>query len=181
MSRRTELYIFAGLLVLVAFSGYYYLSSRTQATQLPGVFTSDTKFQPLDVQEPRLHLDLLQRIRKTQYSGIHRNIFSAAPPPIEKPPAQTASSFTGPRPAPPPPPLQIPAEFFGYAWRPHSEKRVAFFTSGDDVLIVHEGDTFLGGFRLDRIGTDSADVEEISSGRHATVPLVQSPDEGSNQ
>jgi len=181
MSRRTELYIFAGLLVLVAFSGYYYLSSRTQVTQIPGVFASDTKFQPLDVQEPRLHLDLLQRIRKMQYSGIHRNIFSAAPPPIEKPPAQTASSFTGPRPAPPPPPLQIPAEFFGYAWRPHSEKRVAFFTSGDDVLIVHEGDTFLGRFRLDRVGTDSADVEDISSGRHATVPLVQPPDEGSSQ
>jgi hypothetical protein len=116
-----------------------------------------------------------------QYSGIHRNIFSAAPPPIEKPPAQTASSFTGPRPAPPPPPLQIPAEFFGYAWRPHSEKRVAFFTSGDDVLIVHEGDTFLSRFRLDRVGTDSADVEDISSGRHATVPLVQPPDEGSSQ
>lgn len=181
MSRRTELYIFAGLLVLVAFSGYYYLSSRAQVTRLPGIFVSDTKFQPLDVQEPRLHLDLLQRIRKMQYSGIHRNIFSAAPPPIEKPPGQNASSSTGPRPAPPPPPLQIPAEFFGYAWRPHSEKRVAFFTSGDDVLIVHEGDTFLGRFRLDRVGTDSADVEDISSGRHATVPLVQPPDEGSNQ
>jgi hypothetical protein len=77
--------------------------------------------------------------------------------------------------------LQIPAEFFGYAWRPHSEKRVAFFTSGDDVLIVHEGDTFLSRFRLDRVGTDSADVEDISSGRHATVPLVQPPDEGSSQ
>jgi hypothetical protein len=48
-------------------------------------------------------------------------------------------------------------------------------------LVVHEGDTFLGGFRLDRIGNDSADVEEISSGRHATVPLVQPPDQSSNQ
>src|SRR5579862_1735169 len=176
MSRRTELYIFAGLMVLVAYSGYYYFSSHTQVATVPGVFAADTKFQPLDVQEPRLHVDLLQRIRKTEYSGSHRNIFSAtAPPPAEKSATEASSSFVGPRPAPPPPPVQIPAEFFGYAWRPHSDKRVAFFTSGDDVLIVHEGDTFLGRFRLDHIGNDSADVEELSSGRHATVPLVQSP------
>jgi hypothetical protein len=180
MSRRTELYIFAGLIALVACSGYYYFSSRTQVTGLPGVFAANMKFQPLDVQEPRLHFDLLERIRKTEYSGSHRNIFSAAPLPIEKPSARASSKFVGPRPAPPPPPVQVPAEFFGYEWRPHSEKRVAFFTSGDDVLIVHEGDTFLGRFRLDHIGNDSADVEETSSGRHAAVPLVQSQDEGSN-
>jgi hypothetical protein len=167
-------------MLLVAYSGYYYFSSRTQVAGLPGVFAADTKFQPLDVQEPRLHLDLLDKIRKTEYSGSHRNIFSAAPPPAEQPKTE-ASTFVGPRPAPPPPPVQVPGEFFGYAWRPHSEKRVAFFTSGDDVLVVHEGDTFLGGFRLDRIGNDSADVEEISSGRHATVPLVQPPDQSSNQ
>ncbi len=179
MSRRAELYIFAGLMLLVAYSGYYYFSSRAHVAGLPGVFAANTKFQPLDVQEPKLHLDLLERIRKMEYSGSHRNIFSAAPPPIEKPATETSS--VGPRAAPPPPPVQVPAEFFGYAWRPHSEKRVAFFTSGDDVLIVHEGDTILGRFRLDHIGNDSADVEEISSGRHATVPLVQPPDQGSNQ
>ena len=176
MSRRAELYIFAALIVLVAYSGYYYFSSRTQLAGVPGVFAANTKFQPLDVQEPRLHLDLLERVRKMEYSGSHRNIFSATPPPIEKPKSET-SSFVGPHPAPPPPPVQVPAEFFGYAWRAHSQNRVAFFTSGDDVLVVHEGDTFLDRFRLDHIGNDSADVEEISSGRHATVPLVQ-PDQG---
>jgi hypothetical protein len=178
MSRRTELYIFAGLMVLVAYSGYYYFSSRAQVAGVPGVFAADTKFQPLDVQEPRLHLDLLERIHETEYSGSHRNIFSAAPPPIEKPPTEASSTSVGSRTPPPPPAVQVPAEFFGYAWRPHSEKRVAFFTSGDDILILHEGDTFLGRFRLEHVGKDSADVEEISSGRHATVPLVQSPDQG---
>jgi hypothetical protein len=181
MSRRAELYIFAALILLVAYSGYYYFSSRTQLAGLPGVFAANTKFQPLDVQEPRLHLDLLERVRKMEYSGSHRNIFSATPPPIEKPKTETSSSFMGPHPAPPPPPVQVPAEFFGYAWRGHSQNRVAFFTSGDDVLVVHEGDTFLDRFRLDHIGNDSADVEEISSGRHATVPLVQPPDQGPTQ
>lgn len=180
MSRRTELYIFAGLMVLVLYSGYYYFSSRTHVAGFPGVFAADSKFQPLDVQEPDLHMNLLERIRKTEYAGSHRNIFSATAPPVEKPETE-ASKFVGPRPAPQPPPVQVPAEFFGYAWRPHSEKRVAFFTSGDDVLIVHEGDSFLGRFRLDHVGNDSADVEELSTGRHATVPLVQPPDQASNQ
>ena len=182
MSRRTELYTFAGLVVAVVLAGYYYLSSRSQVTGLPGVLAADTNFRPLDIQEPRLRLDLLEKIRKTEYAGSHRNIFVAAPPPsIQAPSAPAPPPFVGPRPAPPPPPLQVPAEFFGYASQAPAGRRVAFFTSGDDVLIVHEGETFLNRFRLDRIGNDYADVEEIGSGRHATVPLVQpAPDQGSN-
>ena len=43
-----------------------------------------------------------------------------------------------------------------------------------------EGDTFLNRFRLVHIGNDSADVEEISTGRHATVQMVQPPPEAMN-
>ena len=134
-----------------------------------GVLASDSKFQPLDVQEPRLHTELLERIRKLEYSGTHRNIFVAAPPPPRTGRGAAwrrslSERFVGPQLPPPPPPLQVPAEFFGYATRPVSGKRVAFFTSGDDVLVVPEGDTFLGRFRLIHIGNDSADVEEIATG-----------------
>ncbi len=182
MKRRTEMYIFAGLIVLLAVAGYYYFAGRNEDAGLPGVFAADTKFQPLDVQEPELRLDQLEKIRKLEYSGAHRNIFVAAPPPPPKPTggaAAAARPFIGPKPAPPLGPVQVPAELFGYASRPHGGKRVAFFTSGDDVLIVAEGDTFLNRFRLIRINNDSADVEEIASGRHATVPMVQPPDQGS--
>ncbi len=148
-----------------------------------GVLAYDSRFQPLDVQEPRLHTELLDRIRKLEYTGTHRNIFVAAPPPPPPSAVQTPQKpverFVGPQPPPPPPPLQVPAEFFGYATRPASGRRVAFFTSGDDVLVVPEGDTFLGRFRLVHIGNDSADVEEIATGRHATVQLVQPPPEQS--
>ncbi len=61
--------------------------------------------------------------------------------------------------------------------RSASGRRVAFFTSGDDVLVVAEGDTFLGRFRLVHIGNDTADVEELGTGRHTTVPMVQPPGE----
>jgi hypothetical protein len=184
MSRRTEMYVLAGLLVLVIAAGvYYYLNTHNDGGALPGVLAADTKFQPLDVREPGLRLDLMAKIRKLDYPGAHRNIFIATPPPPPKPTGPAAAEVArrpvvGPRVPPPPPPLQIAAEFFGYASQPKGGQRFAFFTSGDEILVVGEGDTFLKIYRLDRINNDSADVEEISSGRHQTVPLVQPPDQG---
>jgi hypothetical protein len=177
MSRRIEIYVLVGLLVALAAAGYYYVSGPSTSAGRPSGFTADANFQPLDIQEPQLRLDLLARVRELQYSGSHRNIFVVAPPP--PPPAAVAKP--GPTVPPPPPPLVVPAEFFGYASQPHGPRRVAFFTSGDDVLVVAEGDTFLGRFRLNRIGNDSADVEEISSGRHTSMPMVQPPPETAGQ
>ena len=179
MSRRIQIYVLAALGAVLAL--VLYRTYRADAPAGFGVLASDSKFLPLDVQEPRLHTELLERIRKLEYSGTHRNIFVAAPPAPEQGAVQLAPKpverFVGPRLPPPPPPLQVPAEFFGYATRSVSGKRVAFFTSGDDVLVVPEGDTFLGRFRLIHIGNDSADVEEIATGRHASVQLVQPPPE----
>ena len=62
---------------------------------------------------------------------------------------------------------------FGSAFMSQSGKRVAFFLDGDDVLVVEEGSVFLNRYRLDKIGNDSADVEETSSGRHAIVQMLQ--------
>lgn len=177
MKRRTEIYVLAGLVALLA--AILYFANRSQVPGLPRVLDADTKFQPIDVQAPQLHLDLLAKIQKLEYSGSHRNIFVAMPPPLPKasePPA--APPFVGPKMPPPPPPLEVPATLFGYASQPRSGKRVAFFTSGDDVLVVAEGDTFLNRFRLVHVGDVSADVEETSSGRHAVVPMVQ-PDQSS--
>jgi len=181
MSRRVQIYVLAALgavLVLVLYKAY----RGDTLVGGSGVLAYDPKFQPLDVQEPRLHTELLERLRKLDYAGTHRNIFVATPPlpdsgPGSARPAPKPEPFVGPRLPPPPPPLQVPAEFFGYATRSASGKRVAFFTSGDDVLLVPEGDTFLGRFRLVHIGNDSADVEEIATGRHTNVQLVQPPPE----
>src|SRR5215472_214678 len=179
MKARKELYLLAGLLVLPGAVTYYFLSGHSGSTGFSGVFAADTKFEPMQVREPDLRLDLLEKVRKLEYAGQHRNIFLATPPPPPKSVEQArASAFIGPRVPPPPPPLQIPAEFFGYASAPRGGRRVAFFTSGDDILVVGEGETFLGRFRLDRINNDSADVQEIATGRHTTVQLVQPPDQG---
>jgi len=182
MSRRTEIYLLAGLLVVLAVSAYYSFGSHMPSLQGGGIPAVEAKFQPLDVQEPELRLDLLKKLQKLEYSGSHRNIFVAAPPPPPTPvkAAEAAAPFVGPKLPPPPPPPQVPGEFFGYATQPKNGRRVGFFTSGDDVLVVSEGGTFLSRFRLVHIGNDSADVEEISSGRHVQVPMVQPPDMTSN-
>jgi hypothetical protein len=184
MSQRTQIYVLVGL-VLVAGLAYFYEFGRSSVPGLSGVLAADTKFEPLDVQEPDLRLAELERLRKLEYAGSHRNIFVAAPPP--PPPSAVPAGprkYEGdlyPQPPPPPPPVQVPAAFFGYASQPHTGKRIAFFTSGDDVLVVAEGDKFLNNFRLVHVGNESADVEEIASGRHATLPLVQPSDQGASQ
>jgi hypothetical protein len=174
MGKRTQIYVLAALLLIAAFA---YFASRTQNPGAEDVLASDTTFHPLNVQEPHLRLDLLDKIKKQEYSGSHRNIFTFGPPP---PPPRTAAEIArekyspiGPQRPPPPPPVSVPAQFFGFASMPRSGKRVAFFLDGEDVLVVEEGSVFMNRYRLDKIGNDSADVEETSSGRHATVQMVQ--------
>lgn len=174
MSRRVEIYVFAVLLVVLGLVLYH--TWRPAGVRVAGVFAADPQFHPLDIQEPDLHLDLLENLRKIEYSGGSRNIFTAQP--IAPPQARHPSGhqeFAGPRVPPPPPPLQVPAQFFGYASEPGSGRRVGFFASGDDVLILAQGDTFLDRYRLLELTNSSAEVMEISSGRRATLPITQPP------
>jgi hypothetical protein len=181
MSQKTQIYFLVALVLLLCLVGYHYYGPSS-GPSFSAVSAADTTFQPLDVQEPSLRMDELDKIRKLEYSGSHRNIFIATPPPPVQAPgavAEKAKIVGAPYPAipAPPPPVQVPAEFFGYATQKNSGKRVAFFSAGDDVLVVAEGDKFLGNFRLMHIGNESADVEQVSDGRHATVQLTQPPDQ----
>ncbi len=177
MSRRVELYIFAALIVVLGLVLYY--TMRPTGVSVSGVVAADGHFHPLDVQEPGLHLDLLDNIRKTEYTGAHRNIFDAEPIPVPKPKVQAPKpqAFSGP---PPPLPLQVPVQFFGYASEASSGRRVGFFSSGDDVLVLAQGDTFLGQYRLLSVTNDSAEVMQISTGRRETLPISQPPGQSGN-
>lgn len=174
MASRLKIYGLFAILAILAYVVYSNVISHSDVSGLPGVTAADAKFVPLDVQEPQLRIDLLAKIQKSEYSGSHRNIFVAAPPTQPALAAQQHGPvFVGPRIPPPPPPLQVPGEFFGYALTPQTARRIAFFKNGDDVQLLAVGDTFLGNLRLIHIGDDSVDVQEISSGRHATVQMVQ--------
>ncbi|MGB7751397.1 MAG: hypothetical protein WCF88_07575 [Candidatus Acidiferrales bacterium] len=174
MSKQTQIYV---LIALVLLAAYVFYAERSTGPGISGVLASDTTFRPLDVEEPHLRLDLLDKIKKLDYSGSHRNIFIfGPPPPPPKSPEQIARDnyrAQGPHQPPPPPPVTVPAQLFGSALMSKTGKRVAFFLNGDEVLVVQEGSEFLNRYRLDKIGNDSADVEETSSGRHAIVQMVQ--------
>ena len=174
--QRMEISALVGLLVVGAL---VYFFNRSQIGGGVPQVSADAKFNPLSVQEPQLRLDLLAKLQKEESLAAHRNIFNATPPPPPPKPGTNpdgTSKVVGPPVPPPIPPVQVPGEFFGYAVRPApSGTRFGFFKNGDDVLVVAEGDKFLSNYRLIHIGNDSADVEEISSGRHARVAMVQPP------
>ncbi len=134
-------------------------------------------FQPLPVENPALRLDLLDRLKKFQYQGSHRNIFSAAlPPPVPVAPVVPVSTKPAAPPAPPPPPpLVVPATFFGYVTDARTGSRRAFFNEGDDVYVVAVGETLLGRFRLVQLGNNTAEMEEVATGRRTTLTMTQEP------
>jgi hypothetical protein len=178
MTERAKIQLLIALFV-IAGAVYFYERSSTPST--PGVLSADTRFVPLDVKEPALQVERLQQLQKDEYAGAKRNIFVAgpvAPPPATAAHVEAPRPFVGPEKPPPPPPLQVPVEFYGI--ESSNGREVAFFKNGDDIITASEGDTFMSRYKLLHIGNQSAEVEEISTGRHATLPLVPPTDQTSN-
>ena len=173
MSKRTEIWILGALMLLLA--AVLYWNFRPSVIAGAGA-PEAVSVQPLRVPDPSLHLGRLARIREMGYSGTHRNIFSATPPP-PPPPSKTAQmkkTAAAMRPTGPvaPPALQVPLTFYGMAIDPKTGRKLAFFTSGDKVQIASEGQTLLGKFRLMKIGNNSVEFRDVSSGRTAVLTMT---------
>jgi hypothetical protein len=71
--------------------------------------------------------------------------------------------------------LTVDAKYFGYVSDARGGHRRAFFaaSNNEEVFIAGEGDTILGHIRVVKLTETSANVEEVSSGRRATLPLEQ--------
>ncbi|MCL6481585.1 MAG: hypothetical protein K6U02_07655 [Firmicutes bacterium] len=161
------------IFVLLVLLGVFYLQ-QNRTTQLVRVFSAPAQYTPLQVPDPTLRLDLQERKRQIEYTGTHRNIFSASLPP---PPAAEPVAQSPPPPPPPagPPPLTIPFTYFGYVEDPRSGRRRGAFTNGEEVWIAAEGETVMTRFRVVQLGSANAVIEEVSSGRRATLLLEQPP------
>jgi hypothetical protein len=128
----------------------------------------------LSVPDPSLRLDLLQRIQNEPYNGQHRNIFSEEPlPPPPDVIAQQKAAAAQPVTPLPPPPLMIPVTFYGIVTNPATGRRQACFSGNDNIYIVPEGGTLLNQFRIVKVGNNTVDVQEISSGRSTTLTLPE--------
>ena len=176
MSPRNQKVVLGVLLVILV---VVYFWSTGSGNSVNGIAQSDLQFIPLNVQQPELRVDLLDKLHETSYgAGLHRNVFVFGPAQMIDDPKVVDVNHPKPPKYPDQPrrpvipPLQVSAQFFGTASMPVSGRHVAFFQSGEDVVVVAEGDAFLTRYRLIHIANESADVQEISSGRHATVPLV---------
>lgn len=169
---RYQTYLLSGLLVVLALALFY--TERSHDDPFTGVQAQDDgKFEPLNVPDPSLRLDLLERIQKEEYKGQRRNIFSEEPlpPPPQVLAAQRAAQ-QGPVVPPPPPPVTVPATFYGIVTDPATGTRRACFSTNDgNIYIVPEGGTLLNQFRVVKIGNNTVDVEELSSGRTTTLTL----------
>jgi hypothetical protein len=172
MSRRNQTIALAVLLAVLGVTVYFRFRTsddNAKTSSATGLFT------PINVDNPALRMDVLQRFLSLQYKGGHRNIFVATLPPPPAPPTPvTPVSLTPAVPAGPPP-LNVEAKYFGFVSDSRGSYRRAFFatSNNEEVFVAGEGDTLLGRFRVVKLTSTSADLEEVSSGRHATLTLEE--------
>lgn len=173
MSQKKQLAVLA-VLVVVAGLVWYWFMFRDKTSASTGAVTVAENVQLLGVDNPELHKDQLDRARKTEYKSNGRNIFSPIPPP--PPPPKNPIPVK----APDPTPVQVvktvaplPVKFFGYGTVPAGTTRRAFFTDGEDVYIVSEGEVLLNRFRILKVNNTNLDYEEISSGLRGTANLEE--------
>ncbi|MBZ5661496.1 MAG: hypothetical protein LAO08_13905 [Acidobacteriia bacterium] len=175
MKRQTQLIVLGVLFAVLLVVAYYAYPRNDSAPNAVPAAAFNDRFTPLNVDNPALRMDILKRFLALEYKGVHRNIFSASAPPPPQPVVQKPPEVIAPPVPTGPPPLTVDAKYFGYVSDMNGSQRKAFFATAnnEDVIIAGEGDMFLGRFRVDRLTSTSADVEEVSSGRHTTMALEQ--------
>jgi hypothetical protein len=174
------------LAVLLVVAGFVWLYEREDSSSPSGATFRAQNYQLLSIENPQIHNQRFGESRKTEYKSSGRNPFSkiAAPAPREVAnsgaPVKPPYTPKGPHLPPPDPPFVPPGnlKFFGYGTVPNGTARRAFFTDGEEVYIVAEGETLQGRYRIVKVNNTNLDIQEVSTGRHATMPLVEEPASG---
>lgn len=163
-------------LLLIAGSIWFFYFDRDKPIVTADANSAITSPQLLSVDNPQLHKDRMRRARETEYKSTGRNIFSAIPVPAAVPrkpgPKPNDPKTQSVQTAPPPPTVApLPVKFFGYGTVPNGGARRAFFTDGEDVYVVAEGELLMNRFRILKIGNANLEYEEVSSGLRGTASL----------
>ncbi len=171
MSQKRKAAVLGVLIVMAALVFYFY----AKGPSLPNTATLIEKqpYIPLPVENPELQRWKLNASHKTEYKSNGRDLFSESLPPARQPtrPKPTPDPVPVPPADPPPPTLPGNVKFFGYGTVPNGTSKRAFLSDGEEVYIVGEGDTFLGRFRIIRIGNASLEFEETATGRRNSATL----------
>jgi hypothetical protein len=175
MKQKKQLVVLASLLLVAGFIWFLYLDhGRPGLTADAGSLPQNPKL--LSVENPQLHNSAVDRARKTEYKSAGRNIFSRElpPPPVKEPGKKVRPEPQLPPPPPPPPTVSpLPVKFYGFGTVPNGTVRLAFFTNGEDIYVVAEGELLLNRFRILRIGNTNLEYEEVSTGLRGTANLEE--------
>ncbi len=145
--------------------------------------------------DPTLRLELLARLQSVQADRARRSLFdfSAPPPPPLKTPepkvipkpaekvdmaendSKSAEDEAKPAKAPPPP---IPLKFYGFISPVQAANKRAFFLDGEEIFVASEGELIKKRYKVVRIGTNSAVVEDTEHNHRQTLPLVEQRGQG---
>lgn len=164
------------LLVLVGVLAIAWFWSNRQMPKASNAGQVVAQYPAMNVDNPNIPWWKINRVQSTEYKSSGRNPFSDVPPPPPPPrvPKEGDSDYIKPVPPPPPAPELPPnMKFFGYGTVPNGTARRAFLSDGDEVYIVAEGDTFLGRYRITKIGNATIEFEEISSGRQGRANIEE--------
>ena len=172
MKPRNQIILLVGL---VAVAAVVWFSQRTKPTAAAGTASVFQDLKLLGVESSELHFASLEAARKTEYSKTVRDIFRSVAPPPTVDPGKMADRHEpiGPQKDLPPPDPKLPGnlKFFGYGTVPNGTARRAFFSDGEDVYIVPEGETLLGRYRILKVGNLNLEFEEVATGRRGTAAL----------
>lgn len=172
MKQRTQVIVLIVLMLIAAaiFGAQYWPSGSGKS----GPASLFSVYQPLNFPNPEIQWGRIDARRKAEYKQSGGNLFSTVVPPtpeeIKKQQEQIIAEAKKREEGPPPPlpDVVLPPDmkFFGYGTVPNGTPRRAFLSYQDDVLIVGEGDTLIGRFRILKINNSTLEFEELSSGRH---------------
>jgi hypothetical protein len=174
MKQKKQLVVLVVLLLIAGGIWFLYLDhARPVVTADAGSAIQNPKL--LSVENPQLHNAGVDRARRTEYKSGGRNIFSRElpPPPQPKHPKPDPKPVIAPPVVVAPKVSPLPVKFFGFGTIPNGTARVAFFTDGEDVIVVGEGELLLNRFRILRIGNSSLEYEEVSTGLRGTANLEE--------
>src|SRR5713226_8867301 len=153
MKQKKQLAVLVVLLLIAGVIWFLYFDhNKPMVTAEAG--SPVQNYQLLSVDNPQLHNYGVDKARKTGYKSGGRNIFSRElppPPPPKNPPPNPNIQIAPPAPVVPTVP-PLPAKFFGYGTVPNGTARLAFFTNGEDIYVVAEGELLLNRFRILKIG-----------------------------
>jgi hypothetical protein len=136
---------------------------RTPAGSSPKTLASES-FASL-AEAGSIHWGEIDRARAATYRDSHPPVDGRKPHPA-KTDSGTDSAQRVLEEAPKP-----PFAFFGYGNVPVGAPRRAFLTDGSEVFVVAEGQTLSGHFRVLCIDDVAVEIEDLSTGRHSSLPF----------